>query len=57
MKKYEYEGVDIDLYFHILGSSWRVMVGFTLLPLYPRGKNPQYPLDRRFAVPQSRSTR
>jgi hypothetical protein len=30
---------------------------FTRLPLYPRGKNTQYPLDRRLAGPQSRSGR
>jgi hypothetical protein len=26
-------------------------------PLYPRGKSPQYPLDRRLGGPQSRSER
>jgi hypothetical protein len=30
-------------------------VCFTLHPLYPRGKGPRYPLDRRLGGPQSRS--
>jgi hypothetical protein len=29
------------------------MVSFTPLPLYPRRKSPQYPLDRRLGLPQS----
>jgi hypothetical protein len=29
-----------------LGTSWRRVVSFTPRPLYPQGKNPQYPLDR-----------
>jgi hypothetical protein len=33
------------------------VVSFTPLPLYPRGKSPQYPLDGRPAGPQSRSGR
>jgi hypothetical protein len=28
-----------------LGIRWRWMVSFTLLPLYPQGMGPQYPLD------------
>jgi len=31
------------------------MVSFTLPPLYPQGKSPHYPLDRRLGGPQSRS--
>jgi hypothetical protein len=37
-----------------LGPSWRV-VSFTPLPLYPRGKSPRYPLDRRLGGPQRQS--
>jgi hypothetical protein len=33
------------------------VVSFTPLPLYSRGKNPRYPLDRRLGGPQSRSGR
>jgi hypothetical protein len=40
-----------------LGTSWRWVVSFTPLPLYPRGKSPRYPLDRRLGGPQSRSER
>jgi hypothetical protein len=46
----------IDPYFLDLGISWRV-VSFMPRPLYPRGKSPRYPLDRRLAEPQSRSGR
>jgi len=31
------------------------MVSFTLRPLYPQGKSPWYPLDRRLGGPQCRS--
>jgi hypothetical protein len=30
-------------------------VGFTTRPLYPRGKSPRYPMDKRLDGPQSRS--
>jgi hypothetical protein len=30
------------------------MVSFTPLPFYPRGKSPQYPLNRWLGGPQSR---
>jgi hypothetical protein len=33
------------------------VVSFTPRPLYPQGKSPCYPLDRRLGVPQSRSGR
>jgi hypothetical protein len=36
-----------------LGTSWRWVISFTPLPLNPRGKSHQYPLDRRLGVPQS----
>jgi hypothetical protein len=38
-------------------SSWKWVISFTPLPLYPRGKNPSYPLDTRLGGPQSRSGR
>jgi hypothetical protein len=40
-----------------LGTSWRWVVSFTPLPLYPRWKSPRYPLDRRLGGPQSQSGR
>jgi hypothetical protein len=40
-----------------LGSRWRWVVSFTTWPLYPQGKRPWYPLDRRLGGPQSRSGR
>jgi hypothetical protein len=33
------------------------VVSFTPHPLYPQGKSPLYPLDRRLGGPQSRSRR
>jgi hypothetical protein len=39
------------------GTRWRWVVGFTPRPLYPHGKSPWYPLDRRLGGPQSRSGR
>jgi hypothetical protein len=33
------------------------MVSYTPRPLYPRGKSPRHPLDRRLGGPQSRSGR
>jgi hypothetical protein len=38
-----------------LGTRWRRVVTFTPLPLYPQGKNPWYPLDRRLDRPQRRA--
>jgi hypothetical protein len=40
-----------------LGTRWRWVVSFTSRPLYPQGKSPWYPLDRRLGGPQSRSGR
>jgi hypothetical protein len=45
----------IDPHFLDLGTSWRRVANFTPRPLYPRGKSPQYPSDRRLGGPQSRS--
>jgi hypothetical protein len=43
----------INQYFLDLGTSCRWVVGFTPRPLYPRGKSPQYPLDRMLCGPQA----
>jgi hypothetical protein len=37
-----------------IGAGWRWVVAFMPLPLYPQGKSPWYPLDRRLCGPQSR---
>jgi hypothetical protein len=37
------------------GGGW--IYSFMLLPLYPQGKSPRYPLDMRLGGPQSRSGR
>jgi hypothetical protein len=37
-----------------LGTRWKWVISFTPLPLYPRGNNPQYPLDRRLGGPRNR---
>jgi hypothetical protein len=47
----------IDPHFLDLGTSWVLVVSFTPWPLYPRGKDPRYPLDRKLGGPQSRSGR
>jgi hypothetical protein len=38
-----------------LGTRWRWVVSFTPRPLYPQGKSPWHPLDRRLGGPQNRS--
>jgi hypothetical protein len=40
-----------------LSTRWRGVVSLTPRPLYPQGKSPWYPLDRRLGGPQSRSGR
>jgi hypothetical protein len=45
----------IDPRFLDFGTIWRWVVSFTPRLLYPREKNPRYPLDRRLGGPQSRS--
>jgi hypothetical protein len=56
-----YEGVwesgGIDPRFLHVGSSRRWVGSFTPRPVYPRGKNPSYPLDTRLGGPQSQSGR
>jgi hypothetical protein len=37
-----------------LCTRWRWVVSFMTQPLYPRGKNPRYPLDRRLGGPENR---
>jgi hypothetical protein len=41
----------------ILGTRWRIVVSFTPRPLYIRGKNPRYPLEKKQGGFQSRSRR
>jgi hypothetical protein len=38
-----------------LGTRLRRLVSFRSRPLYPYGKSPSYPLDRRLGGPQGRS--
>jgi hypothetical protein len=38
-------------------TRWRWVIRFTPLRLYPRGKNPRYPLYRRLSGPQVQSGR
>jgi hypothetical protein len=40
----------IDPHFLHLGTTWRWVIIFMPLPLYPRTKSPRYPLDRRDAT-------
>jgi hypothetical protein len=40
-----------------LGTRWRWVVSFTTRPLYPQGKTPWYPFNRRLGGPRSRSGR
>jgi hypothetical protein len=47
----------INSHFLDLGTSWRCGVNLTPRPLYPRGKCPRYPLERRLGGPQRRSAR
>jgi hypothetical protein len=49
-----YWGVEVKLthFFH-LSTRWRWVVSFTPWPLYPQGRSPRYPLDRRLVGPQS----
>jgi hypothetical protein len=53
-----YGGVEVWLHsFFDLGTRWRRVIDLTLLPLYPQGKSPWYPLDRRLGGLQGRSGR
>jgi hypothetical protein len=47
-------GTELHSFFDLgIRLSW--VVSFTPRPLYPQGKSPWYPLDRRLGGPQSRS--
>jgi hypothetical protein len=56
MKTYWGSGGIVPIIFD-LGARRRLVVSFTLRPLYPQGKSPRYPLDRRLGGLQSRSGR
>jgi hypothetical protein len=46
---------EVKVYLHSffdLGTRWRWVVSFTPRPLYPQGKSPWYPLDRRLGGPR-----
>jgi hypothetical protein len=40
-----------------IGTRYMQVVSYTSRPLYPREKDPRYPLDRWLGGPQSRSGR
>jgi hypothetical protein len=44
-----YGGVDVQI--QVFLTSALVVVSFMPRPLYPRGKSPRYPLDRRLGQP------
>jgi hypothetical protein len=50
METWIYNSIILDL-----GIECRLLVIFTPWVLYPRGKSPRYPLDRRLGGPQSQS--
>jgi hypothetical protein len=50
MGEWRYSSTILDL-----GTRWRWVVSFTPWSLYPRGKRPRYPLDRRVGERQSTS--
>jgi hypothetical protein len=52
MKAHWVMEVYLHLFFDLGTSSWWV-VSFTPRALYPQGKSPWYPLDRRLGGPQS----
>jgi hypothetical protein len=43
--------------FFDLSNRWRRVVSFTPQPIYPHGRGPRYPFDRRLGGPQNRSGR
>jgi hypothetical protein len=50
----EYWGVEVQFHaFFDLGTRWKWMVSFMPRLLYPQGKSPLYPLDRRLGGPQN----
>jgi hypothetical protein len=50
-----YGGVDVEIDVFLISALVGGVVSFTPRPLYPQGKSPQYPLDRRLGGPQNRS--
>jgi hypothetical protein len=52
MGEWRYSSTILDL-----GTGWRWTTSFTPRPLYPQGKGPQWPLNRRLGGPQSWSGR
>jgi hypothetical protein len=54
--KMDWGSGDIRAFFD-LDTRWMWVVSFTLRSLYPEGKSPRYPLDRRLDGTQSRSGR
>jgi hypothetical protein len=50
----------VEVYIHVFfdfGTRFRWVVSLTHRPLYPQGKSPPYPMDRRLGGPLSRSGR
>jgi hypothetical protein len=41
MREWRYRSTFLDL-----GTSWRSVATFTLLPIYPQGNRPRYPLNK-----------
>jgi len=56
MKTYWGSG-GIDPHILVFGTRWRRVVSFMPRPLYPQGKSPQYPLDKRLGGSQNHSGR
>jgi hypothetical protein len=48
--EWSYSSTSLDL-----GTRWRWVVSFTLLPLYPRGKSARHPYYTKLGGPQNRS--
>jgi hypothetical protein len=49
-----YGGVDIEIYIFLdLSTSCSWVASFKPLPLYPQGKSPRYPFDRRLGGPRA----
>jgi hypothetical protein len=50
-----YGGVEVYSTILDLSNRWRLVVSFKAQPLYPWGKSPWYPLERRLGGSQTRS--
>jgi hypothetical protein len=42
----------VSIYIHDLGIVWRKVVNFMPCLLYPKGKDPRHPLDKRLGCPR-----